>query len=74
MLKTDMKFHARVEFICKYQDSFNILFKRGGGKILKKIVNNYVKDITILINDCIEKGIFPDDLKFADVSPTSQKE
>ena len=35
-------------------------------KILKKSVDNYIKEITFIINDCLEKGIFPDDLKLAD--------
>ena len=30
--------------------------------------------MTFMINDCIEKGIFPDDLKLADVSPIFKKE
>ena len=32
-------------------------------KILKKSVDIYIKEITFIINDCLEKGIFPDDLK-----------
>ena len=36
-------------------------------KILKKSVDIYIKEITFIINDCLEKGIFPDDLKLADV-------
>ena len=32
-------------------------------KILKKSVDIYKKEITFIIHDCIEKGIFPDDLK-----------
>ena len=43
-------------------------------KILKKSVNIYIKEITFIINDCLEKGIFPDDLKLADVSPIFKKE
>ena len=43
-------------------------------KILKKSVDIYIKEITFIINDCIEKGIFPDDLKLADVSPIFKKE
>ena len=44
-------------------------------KILKKSVEIYIKEITFIINDCIEKGIFfPDDLKLADVSPIFKKE
>ena len=37
-------------------------------KILMKSVDIYIKEITFIINDCIENGIFPDDLKVADVS------
>ena len=29
-------------------------------KILKKSVDIYIKEITFIINDCIENGIFPD--------------
>ena len=36
-------------------------------KILKKSVDIYIKEITFIINDCNESGIFPDDLKLADV-------
>ena len=43
-------------------------------KILKKSVDIYIKEITFIINDCLEKGIFPDDLKLADVSPICKKE
>ena len=43
-------------------------------KILKKSIDIYIKEITFTINDCIENGIFPDDLKLADVSPIFKKE
>ena len=43
-------------------------------KILKKSVDIYIKEITFITNDCLEKGIFPDDLKLADVSPIFKKE
>ena len=43
-------------------------------KIPKKSVDIYIKEITFIINDCIGKGIFPDDLKLADVSPIFEKE
>ena len=43
-------------------------------KILNKSVNIYIKEITFIINDCLEKGIFPDDLKLADVLPIFKKE
>ena len=42
--------------------------------ILKKSVDIYIKEITFIINHCLEKGIFPDDLKLADVSPIFKKE
>ena len=42
--------------------------------ILKKCVDIYIREITFIINDCLEKGIFPDDLKLADVSPIFKKE
>ena len=38
-------------------------------KILEKSVEIHIKEIAFTINDCIENGIFPDDLKLADVSP-----
>ena len=43
-------------------------------KILKKSLDIYIKEIRFIINDCIEKGIFLDDLKLADVSPIFKKE
>ena len=36
-------------------------------QILKKSVDIYIKEITFIINDCNESGIFLDDLKLADV-------
>ena len=45
--------------------------KNGGipVKILNKSVDIYIKEITFIINDCNESGIFPDDLKLTDVLP-----
>ena len=43
-------------------------------RILKKSVDIYIKEITFIINDCIENGNFPDDLKLADVSSQFKKE
>ena len=43
-------------------------------KILKKSVDIYITEIKFIINDFIENGIFPDDLKSADVSPIFTKE
>ena len=42
--------------------------------ILKKSVNIDIKEITFIIHDCNENGIFPDDFKLADVSPIFKKE
>ena len=42
-------------------------------KTITKRVDIYIKEITFIINDCIKNGILPDDLKFADVSPTFKK-
>ena len=39
------------------------------GKVLKTNIDIYLKDLTSLISVCIEKRIFPDELKFVDVSP-----
>ena len=43
-------------------------------KILKKSVDIYIKEITFIINDCIENGIFPDNLKLVNVSPVFKKD
>ena len=42
-------------------------------KILKKSVDIDIKEIAIMINDCIEKRNFPDNLKLANVSLTFKK-
>ena len=34
----------------------------------------YNKKLTATINSCIEKGLFPDELKIADVSPIFKKD
>ena len=33
----------------------------------------YLKDLTCFVNDCLEKRVFPDELKLADVSPIFKK-
>ena len=50
--------------------------KNGGipAKILKKSVDIYIKEMTFIINDRIENGVLPDDLKLTDVSPIFKKE
>ena len=43
-------------------------------KILKNIINAYLSELTLLINNCLKKGVFPDDVKLADITPISKKE
>ena len=42
-------------------------------KELKTNINIYLKELTPLVNDCIEKGVFPYKLKLADVSHVFKK-
>ena len=42
--------------------------------ILTKSADIHIKEITFIINDCIEKEIFLDDIKLANVSPIFKKE
>ena len=42
-------------------------------KILENSINTYLSMLTILINDCLKKGVFPDDLKLADKTPILKK-
>ena len=41
--------------------------------VLKANIEICLKDLATLVNDCLEKAIFPDELKFADVSPFFKK-
>ena len=43
-------------------------------KIPKNTINPYLSELTILINNCLKKGAFPDDLKQADITPIFKKE
>ena len=43
-------------------------------KILKNTINSYLSELTILINNCLKRGIFPDDLKLADITTIFKKE
>ena len=62
------------------KEILNLFFKKATkngdipAKILKKSVDIYIKEISFIIKDSIEKGIFPHDLKLADVSPIFEKE
>ena len=43
-------------------------------KILKNSIKAYLPELTILINNCLNKGVLPDDLKLADITPMFKKE
>ena len=43
-------------------------------KILKNSINSYLSELTILINNCLKREIFPDDLKLADITTIFKKE
>ena len=43
-------------------------------KILKRNINPYLSELTILINNCLKKEVFLDDLKLADITPIFKKE
>ena len=36
-------------------------------------IDIYLKKLTALVNDCLENGVFPGELKLADVSPVFKK-
>ena len=43
-------------------------------KILKNSISAYISELTILINNCLRKGVFSDDLILADKTPIFKKE
>ena len=43
-------------------------------KILKDSLSVYAKELTALINNCLKDGLFPNELKLADVSPVFKKD
>ena len=57
----------------------NLLFKkptrRGNifAKVLKENTDIYLSDLPALVNDCVKKRVFPDELKTADVSLVFKK-
>ena len=42
-------------------------------KILKDSLSVYTTELTIIINNCLKDGLFPNELKLADVSPVFKK-
>ena len=43
-------------------------------KILKNSINTSVPELALLINNCLQKGVFSDDLKLADITPIFKEE
>ena len=43
-------------------------------KILRNSINAYLPELTILINNCLKTGDFPDDVKLAEITPLFHKE
>ena len=43
-------------------------------KILKNSINAYLSELTILIKNCLKKGVFPGDLKLSDITSIFKKE
>ena len=43
-------------------------------KILKDSLSVYAKELTTKVNNCLKEGLFPNELKLADVSPVFKKD
>ena len=43
-------------------------------RILKDSLSVYTKELTTIINNCLKDGLFPNELKLADVSPVFKKD
>ena len=77
--KSGLKFNSVSELDVK-KEIFNLYSKKATKKgdiptkILKKRINAYLSELTILINNCLKRGVFPDDLKLADITPILKKE
>ena len=77
--KSNLKFNSVSELNVK-KEILNLSSKKATrkgdipAKILKNSINAYLSKLTILINNCLKKGVFPDDLKLADITPIFKKE
>ena len=43
-------------------------------RILKNNINTYLSKLTLLVNNCLKKGVFSNDLKPADITSIFEKE
>ena len=77
--KSSLKFNSVSELDIK-KEILNLSSKKATrkgdipAKILKNSINAYLSELTILINNCLRKGVFPDDLKLGDITPIFKKE
>ena len=77
--KSSLKFNSVSELDVK-KENLNLSSKKATrkddipAKILKNSTNAYLSELTILINNCLMKGVFPDDRKLADITPIFKKE
>ena len=72
--KSSLKFNSVSELDAK-KEILNLSSKKATrkgdipAKILKNRINAYLSELTILVNNCLKKEVFPDDLKLADITP-----
>ena len=77
--KSSLKFNSFSELDVK-NEILNLSSKKSTrkgdipAKILKNSNNAYLSELTILINNCLKKGIFLDNPKLADITPMVIKE
>ena len=77
--KSSLKFNSVSELDIK-KEILNLSSKKATrkgdipAKILKNTINAYLSELTILINNCLRKGVFPDDLTLGDITPIFKKE
>ena len=71
--KSSLKFNSVSELDVK-KEILNLSFKKATrkgdipAKILKNSINAYLSELIILINNCLKKRVFPDDLKLANIT------
>ena len=76
--KSSLKFNGVSELDVK-KEILNLSCKKATrkgdipAKILKNSINTYLSELTTLISNCLKEGVFPDDLKLADITPIFKK-
>ena len=77
--KSSLKFNSISKLDVK-KEILNLSSKKATRKgdipanTLKNNINAYLSELTILINNFFKKGVFPDDLELADITPIFNKE